>query len=251
MGDSHADAVVTAAQAALPGSQQGIRFRAAPLCLPVFGAHEVEKKHAAPCLALKRSLKAELADASSDVPVIVINRTSVYAMGYNETFEGEETGRPLVFFSLPADRASPEYLEEFRRHYLATACEIAGHRPLFLMRPIPEMAIDVPHSMAKAMLIGAPREISITLAEYHARHAFVWGLQDEAHEQCGARILNPLPYLCDDKACHASRNGRPLYADDDHLSEYGNRLLVPMFAKAFASMHKEGVALAQRRKEAR
>lgn len=251
VGDSHADAVVMAAQAALPGSRRGIRFRAAPLCLPVFGAHAVEKTYAAPCLALKRSLKAELADASSDVPVIVINRTSVYAMGYNEEFEGGETGRPLVFFSSPADRASPEYLEEFRRHYLATACEIAGHRPLFLMRPIPEMAIDVPHSMAKAMLMGAPRKVSITLAEYHARHAFVWGLQDEAREQCGARILDPLPYLCDDKVCHGSRNGRPLYADDDHLSEYGNRLLVPMFAKAFASMQKEGEALAPRYKEAR
>ncbi|WP_426148754.1 SGNH hydrolase domain-containing protein [Polaromonas sp. DSR2-3-2] len=27
--------------------------------------------------------------------------------------------------------------------------------------------------------------------------------------------------------------GRPLYFDDDHLSEYGNKLLVPMFAEVF------------------
>ncbi|MFC0667586.1 acyltransferase family protein [Azotobacter chroococcum] len=250
VGDSHADALVTAAQAALPGSQQGIQFRAAPLCLLVFGAHDVEKKNAAPCLALKRELEAELAGVSSSLPVIVINRTSVYAMGYNEKFEDKETGRPLVFFSSPADRASPEYLEEFRRHYVASACEIARHRPLFLMRPIPEMVIDVPHAMAKTMLIGAQREVSITLADYHKRHAFVWSLQDEAREQCGARILDPLPYLCDGKVCHGSRNGIPLYADDDHLSEFGNRLLVPMFAKAFASMQDAGEALAHRREDA-
>ncbi|MFD1693045.1 SGNH hydrolase domain-containing protein [Azotobacter chroococcum] len=133
---------------------------------------------------------------------------------------------------------------------MASACEIARHRPLFLMRPIPEMVIDVPHAMAKTMLIGAQREVSITLADYHKRHAFVWSLQDEAREQCGARILDPLPYLCDGKVCHGSRNGIPLYADDDHLSEFGNRLLVPMFAKAFASMQDAGEALAHRREDA-
>lgn len=249
VGDSHADALITAAQAALPDSQQGIHFRGAPLCLLVFGARDVQEKKAASCLSLKRDLMEDLANASSRLPVIVINRTSVYALGYNEKFEDKETGRPLVFFSKPSDKASPEYLEEFRRHYLATACEITRHRPLFLMRPIPEMAIDVPHAMAKAMLIGSRREISITMADYRRRHAFVWSIQDEARERCGARILDPLPYLCDGEVCHGSKDGRPLYADDDHLNEFGNRLLVPMFAEAFASMQSAGKALAYQRKE--
>lgn len=112
------------------------------------------------------------------------------------------------------------------------------------------MGIDVPRAMGKAMLIGARREVSITLADYHKRHAFVWSIQDEARERCGAQILDPLPYLCDNEVCHGSKDGLPLYADDDHLNEFGNRLLVPMFAKAFASMRDAGEALAHRREDA-
>jgi SGNH domain (fused to AT3 domains) len=46
-------------------------------------------------------------------------------------------------------------------------------------------------------------------------------------------ILDPLPYLCSDGRCAGTKDGWPLYRDDNHLSEYGNKLLVPMFAKVF------------------
>ena len=32
---------------------------------------------------------------------------------------------------------------------------------------------------------------------------------------------------------NGSRDGKPLYYDDDHLSEYGNRLLLPLFKTLF------------------
>ena len=53
------------------------------------------------------------------------------------------------------------------------------------------------------------------------------------HENTGAEILNPLPYLCDDEKCYGSINGKPIYYDDDHMSESGNKLLVPMFSSVF------------------
>lgn len=34
------------------------------------------------------------------------------------------------------------------------------------------------------------------------------------------------------------KNGRPLYYDDDHLSEYGNKLLVPMFEEILNPVFK-------------
>jgi hypothetical protein len=46
-------------------------------------------------------------------------------------------------------------------------------------------------------------------------------------------ILDPLPYLCHDGRCWGSKAGRPLYSDDNHLSEYGNKLLVPMFKQVW------------------
>ncbi len=63
----------------------------------------------------------------------------------------------------------------------------------------------------------------------------VWAAQDAAAAQCGVKILDPLPYLCHDGRCWGSKDGRPIYYDDDHLSEYGNKLLVPMFKEVFAA----------------
>ena len=70
---------------------------------------------------------------------------------------------------------------------------------------------------------------------YHARHKVVWAAQDAAVARCGVKILDPLPYLCHDGRCWGSKDGRPIYYDDDHLSEYGNKLLVPMFKEVFAA----------------
>lgn len=96
------------------------------------------------------------------------------------------------------------------------------------------MCSHVPNAMARAMLVGqANKDISISLLDYHKRHALVWRAQDAARERCGVKILEPLPYLCSAGRCQGARDGRPLYFDDDHLSEYGNKLLIPMFAEVF------------------
>jgi hypothetical protein len=79
------------------------------------------------------------------------------------------------------------------------------------------------------MVFGITRDISVSLNAYHARNDFSWAGQDAARAQCGVQILDPLPYLCWDGVCHGSKDGRPLYSDDNHLSEFGNKLLVPMF----------------------
>ncbi|WP_241093266.1 acyltransferase family protein [Xanthomonas sp.] len=45
-----------------------------------------------------------------------------------------------------------------------------------------------------------------------------------------ASVWDPLPSLCDAAACAAMRDGRPLFFDADHLSGYGNRVLLPGFS---------------------
>ncbi|MBV2133593.1 acyltransferase [Pseudomonas sp. MAP12] len=248
VGDSHADALVTAVAAALPGSGEGVYFKAESGCLFVFGAKWAGKGERDDCRRLLEEVVAGLDSLYPGTPLILINRTTAYALGELPA-PGGKPPHPMVYFSQKADGNDPAFQAEFRQHYLDTVCQLARHRPLYLLRPVPEMPADVPKAVGRAMQRGLPHEVSITRDQYRQRHAFVWGLQDEAARQCGAHILDPLPYLCDEQYCYGSRDGLPLYVDDDHLSETGNRRLVPMFARVFTdqSAPAGSPAMAQKR----
>ncbi|MGE5772365.1 MAG: acyltransferase family protein, partial [Hyphomicrobiales bacterium] len=234
IGDSHADAVATAFAAAVPSKNDGIMEWSYAGCATLIGAHTLpgvggneNRCGEFNVWALKR-----LQDFPAQVPLVIVNRTSLYAKGYNEPW-AKPANAPFVFFTKSYASPQPEFLQEFAQHLVDSACEFAKTRPVYLVRPIPEMGIDVPKEVSRRTAFGMDEDVSIPLDEYHARHALVWAAQDAAHKRCGVRILDPLPYLCSEGRCYGSRKGRPLYSDDDHLSEYGNRLLVPMFAQVF------------------
>lgn len=238
IGDSHAASVVTAAQLALPDAGQGIYLRAAPACLPVPGLHIREHPRDNPedtCNRLRRQLPAELGDAPGRVPLIIVTRTSVYPLGYNGIDQNRKN-RPQAYISSPVDEPSSEWLEAFARLYIDHACALARQRPVYLVRPIPEMRVDVPDVMSRKMLQGKAPQVTLSRADYEARNGFVWSVQDRAREACGVQILDPLPYLCDEEQCYGGREGQAYYADDNHLNAAGSRLLAPMFAEVFADL---------------
>jgi len=57
-------------------------------------------------------------------------------------------------------------------------------------------------------------------------------MMEQAAQQCGAKLLDPVPYLCPDgKSCLGSKDGQPLYMDDNHLNKLGDSYLIPLFKK--------------------
>lgn len=229
-GDSHADALVTAVAAAAP-AKGGVYFRGVSSCPFVFGAKRVDGKGEG-CERLSQEVLRDLPQLHPGKPVVLISRTTVYVKGRNVL--EESAGRPLVYFSEEYAEPTPEFLEEFKQHYVNSVCAFSKEHPVYLLRPVPEMLVNVPKSVGREVLLGRSVEVRLAITEYRERHAFTWKMQDEAVEQCGARILDPIPYLCDDTFCYGSKDGLPLYVDDDHLSERGNRRLVPLFAQMFA-----------------
>lgn len=238
IGDSHAATLVTVAQDALATLDEGIYFQAAPACLPVDGLtvrEHANKDPDDPCVIMMEQLTKTLGTEMSNVPLIVINRTSIYPLGYNGIDQTQKRS-PQAYASMPVDNPTPASLKEFGRLYVESACAMAKNRPVYLMRPLPEMRVDVTDAIGKEMLLGNPRDFTLSREDYNARNAFVWSIQDQAHDQCGVHILDPLPYLCDDKVCYGSKDGAPLYLDDNHLNAWGGSLLEPMFSKAFSAM---------------
>ena len=236
IGDSHGASMVRTLEKVLPSKTYHVLDWTLSACLTIQGIHGIPDFEACPLFvpyALKQSaLMAEQA------PLVIVNRLSAYPFGDDHA---NNTGLLRYYFGdqpVTFSDRSPAYLAQFRQSVIDTACEFAKNRPVYMLRPIPEMPADVPRMVSRKLLwTGKVPDISISLEQYHKRHAFAWEAQDAAAAKCGVKILDPLPYLCWDGRCHGTKDGRSLYYDDDHLSETGAALLAPMFAKIFAQAH--------------
>jgi len=139
------------------------------------------------------------------------------------------------YFDTPL--VSDEKRAFYEKNLTQGLCKLAEKRTVWVTRPIPEMPVHVPKTLSRNILFGRGNDdVKISLASYHEHNKTVWNAQDLAREQCGINILNPLDYLCDDQYCYGSKNGRPYYSDTDHLSESGNKILVPMYEQMFEAI---------------
>lgn len=225
LGDSHADASVSAVAAA--GKGVAIELTSSG-CPTVFGLKRFINGSQCPEF---NSYAIDLVNNKfENENIIVINRSALAYLGANEIADM----KPESYFDHPSDKPNDELNKKFHSQYVKTVCSIKNSERVYLVRPYPEMGVNVPKAMGRALLLGRNVEsISISLDEYHDRHKVMWDAQDDAARSCGVHILDPLPYLCHDGKCWGSKNGRPIYYDDDHLSEYGNKLLIPMFKQVW------------------
>lgn len=234
VGDSHGDAMTTAIVAALPQKTDGVLDLTYASCPTIFNAKTVpgEAPENQKCYEYNQWERKKLSELDKSLPLIIINRTSSYALG-RPTVHGKER-TPFVYFSKVYKTPEPDFLYEFKTSLIKTTCELAKERPVYILRPTPEMEMNVPKTISRAMMFGkqAPN-ISISKDEYMKRHSFVWSAQDEAASLCGVKILDTTAILCKSGRCESTYNSRPIYYDDNHMSEYGNKLLVPLFREIF------------------
>jgi len=239
LGDSHADALVSAIAQAQPKGDAGVVQWTYSGCQFVVGLKHTPRHMSGQhpdykCSAFLEWAVSRLEVLPKTIPVIIINRYAQAAFGHNEDRRALDV--PQVYFSKIVDSATPEFLAEFGQRMTQSACELAKHRTVYMVRPIPEMGFNVPKTLSRRMIVGLNNDLSIPIEAYRQRNDWVWAAQDAARDQCGIKILDPIPYLCRDGRCYGSQNGRPIYSDDDHLSEFGNKLLVPMFAQVFKEL---------------
>ncbi|WP_231614053.1 acyltransferase family protein [Pseudoalteromonas sp. NZS71_1] len=165
------------------------------------------------------------------VPVIIINRTSQNLIGKNED---KTSSPPNRFVDKRFQTRSDAYRENLVSHMVDTICEFTENNPVYLLRPLPELKINVPKSMFRSMLIQNQAErVKLPKLEYDTRQKTAYEMQNKAVQKCGAKILNPIPLLCDSEFCHGDIDGKPLYFDDDHLNLYGTKIISPVFDEVF------------------
>lgn len=230
VGDSHAQILVSSIAAALPSfSILQITYAGCPFIEGMKRTQQATKDlpHGHNCQGYNEHLKEKLSQYPRDYPVLLAGRYAIHPFGINELSPEPQT--PNAYFSKAHETATPELLAEFSSALTKTACNLAKERKVFMLRPIPEMGFNVPRASSVRVAFGLPPQVSIPKENYMARNAWVWQAQDAARDQCGIVILDGINEFCDDARCYGTKNARPIYFDDDHLSEYGNKLLVPTF----------------------
>ncbi|MCG9023967.1 acyltransferase [Laribacter hongkongensis] len=234
VGDSHASAVVTAIEKSLPNKSMGLRVWTHNGCPTVLGLKKDTSYHTADfdCQGFNEKVFAGLTSISSDVPVIVVNRTSFYLKGDHNGKKFKSVNLPF-YISEENKIYTQKWLDEFESATEKTICEISERNPVYLVLPVPEMPVDVPRAMARQLIASQPVGVSISQADYFSRHNEARMMLGRVARKCGANILDPMEYLCDGIRCYGNAANQPIYMDDDHLSDSGNKKLIPMFEKIF------------------
>ncbi|WP_228275909.1 acyltransferase family protein [Acinetobacter johnsonii] len=168
-----------------------------------------------------------------NIPVIIINRTSQYLHGLNES-KSKSNSRPNTFVDITFDERNEAYQNNITGHMVDTACAFSKNNPVYMVRPTPELKENVPLRMFRHITVtGNLSTIQITKDEFLNRQKLAYEMQDEAKRKCGVKILDPIPYLCDENYCYGDSKGIPLYFDDDHLSIFGSKLISPIYDEVF------------------
>lgn len=219
-GDSHAIATVSGVAAAAQLAGGSILFFGQQACPVVFDARSSNTKAPEFCSRFNDMVHARLQEMASNLPVIIIHRAGTYI----------EPGDRLMYFDGKVSDTAEERRAVYERHLIDSLCRIAARNPLYVVQPIPEMPYDVPAVVAKELIVhGKAPQPAMSLSDYRTANSSMIAALQKASRDCGVHLLDPLPYLCVGDACHGVSDGRPLYSDDNHLSEVGARRLTPMF----------------------
>lgn len=219
IGDSHANSIFSAVLTA--NDKDAIILWAFMGC-PIVKDIKFTISRREGCLHLINEKLKLLDTAYSNTPILIVNRL------FN--LLGNKNVSPQIYFSKPVKLPTTELLNEFKSHYLKTLCTLAQKHPVYVLKPIPEPGFDVPKKLARENLLGLTfTNNSTSLLEYYQKNAFVLDIMHQAQQQCDVKLLDPVPYLCPDGYCLSSEAGKPFYFDDNHLTEYGNKKLVPLF----------------------
>ncbi|MEH6454202.1 MAG: SGNH hydrolase domain-containing protein, partial [Psychromonas sp.] len=230
VGDSHAEALMTGLTVSLDLKHSGIialNRSGCPFILNAIKISSIGKKQ--DCYEENIKRLEYLDSHHTGVPVFWIARTGLYVYGHSNPIKSDEQ---RIYFNSQANKEKISLQEALKINLNMTIERIVVNHPVYLIKPTPEMRKNIPKTLAKNIILNKKDDLSINYELYLLRNKYIISLIDELAYSNDIQALDPIPYLCDNGRCIAQFNGRPIYSDGDHMSEYGNKLLAPMFQLA-------------------
>ncbi|WP_302931727.1 SGNH hydrolase domain-containing protein, partial [Pseudomonas aeruginosa] len=82
-------------------------------------------------------------------------------------------------------------------------------------------------------LFNTKVDFSIPFSEHLRRTVEANRLIDSVAKNCNVKMIDPAPLLCPNGRCLGTLNHEPLYFDDNHLVDAGNKLIQGVFLQVF------------------
>ncbi len=228
IGDSHAQAQIASIGELAGKYGYSVLDRGLSGCNTIEGLYSLDRvgNKDRRCGMLVSNTIEDAANKYPGIPIVIINRWSQNLYGKNED---NYDSKPNRFVDKIFSERDDDYRVNISNHMINTICNFSKNNPVYLVRPIPELKLDVPKTMFK----NTGETVKISYKEYMKRSELAYDIQNRAKNVCNAKILNPIPYLCDSRYCYGDKEGIPLYFDDDHLSKYGSDLISKIYSDLF------------------
>lgn len=218
IGDSHADVITTVVTDLFNLKNDGIVVISTGGC-PVLSNPTFINEN---CRDLNNHRLAVIESKKyANVPIILASRYALYLEGEN-SLEMMETNKTHIKKSYAL----------FEQDMKNTICKYSTNNPVFVLQPIPDYPDNIPKLMARNLLSNKKVEESSPFSAYINRQGKIRDVIKNTALLCGAKIIDPIDTLCTVDKCVYAINGKPIYMDGNHLSEYGNKFLIPIFKDA-------------------
>lgn len=219
-GDSHAQSTAAAVQ--LENTQAALSW-ARGGCPPLQNFQMRDKELESQCQAFNHEKLEVLKNSYQGVPVVLFSRSALYS---------DPSRNNSYRISFPETKLlnNSSFVETYTAQFSDVVCSIAENHPVYIVKPIPEMPFSVYKGLnLHRRIFQQASDISIPLHEYEKRNRIAIAVIEAAARRCNATVVDPTPYLCPDGNCMGSKDGVPLYFDDNHLVDAGNEQLKGLF----------------------
>lgn len=228
VGDSHANAVTTGISNALDLEKQGTITLSNSGCPYILNAEFNDNQ----CELINQKKQQYLAQHQG-TPIILINRYLQRLEGENDPARVKTKNVLTINFSDHSTNKAEIYAA-FAKNYEKTICDLTRHSKVYIVDSIPEVGFNVPQTMNQSIFrSGKTEHRTLPFKQYLARSEKLAQIQQNVAQKCGAEIIHSTAVLCTSDHCITQYQGRAIYRDGDHLNEYGNKLLTPLFKDIF------------------
>lgn len=221
-------------------------------CPPLLGLYRPDKSSSHSCDQFNDQVLS-LLQKREDLPVVVLAARWAMASEGTRPEGGDDMQlEPVAARNAPIPSWATQAMETRRAAMVADALDRtvaairATGRQVVLIKGVPEIDHSVPAALARAAFGGTTLGTGPSVSRVEKRHQQADRMIDLVAERHGAYTLNPREMMCDDN-CQIAIDNKLLYRDDDHLTAYAARQLLPALAERAPPVKELGRVLLSER----